>query len=53
MSIESREVFKKFNIPLEKARKYRFDYTDYKYVFRIPIDRVMEIEYINLGILEG
>ena len=37
-------VYKKFNIPFERVKKSEFEYTDYKYVFRIPIERNMEIE---------
>jgi phage FluMu gp28-like protein len=39
-----KDVFEEFNIPLEKAKKFEFDWIDYKYVFRVPIDRNMEIE---------
>jgi hypothetical protein len=27
-------IYEEFNIPLENVRKPKFDYTDYKYVFR-------------------
>jgi hypothetical protein len=36
---EYKYVYEKFNVPIEKARKFEFDWTDYKYVFRVPTEK--------------